>query len=104
MSEDLESIANALYSNQIPPAWEKVSFNSLKPLSSWIEDMNARIAFVDNWIANGTPQHYWISGFFFPQAFITGVLQNYARKYTIAVDQIIFDFLYLDHMVVDDIK
>jgi dynein heavy chain len=66
MSDDLEKIANALYSNAVPIAWEKKSFNSLKPLSSWIDDINARIDFINNWIANGTPNHYWISGFFFP--------------------------------------
>jgi dynein heavy chain len=66
MSDDLEKIANALYSNAVPIAWEKKSFNSLKPLSSWIDDINARIDFINNWIANGTPNQYWISGFFFP--------------------------------------
>ena len=66
MSDDLEQIANALYINAVPIAWEKKSFNSLKPLSSWIDDINARIDFINSWIANGTPNHYWISGFFFP--------------------------------------
>lgn len=31
-------------------------------------------------------------------------MQNFARKYVIAVDQIIFDFIFLDKMVVEDIK
>lgn len=73
MSEDLEKIADSLYSNMVPIAWEKKSFNSLKPLSSWIEDLNKRIDFINSWIENGTPNHYWVSGFFFPQAFLTAV-------------------------------
>ena len=33
---------------------------------------------------------------FFPQAFITGMLQNYARKHVIAIDRLDLDFRILD--------
>lgn len=39
-----------------------------------------------------------MSGFFFPQAFVTGSLQNYARKKTIAIDKINYKFTFLDHL------
>jgi dynein heavy chain len=39
-----------------------------------------------------------MSGFFFPQAFVTGILQNYARKKTIAIDRINYKFNMLDNL------
>ena len=42
--------------------WANKGFLSLKPLASWIEDLNLRITFINNWIAGGTPNMFWISG------------------------------------------
>ena len=47
---------------------------------------------------------YALIGFFFPQAFITGMLQNYARKHVIAIDQLQFKFDILDQLSYSEIK
>lgn len=38
MSQDLEVVFNSLFDNKVPDVWHKVSYPSLKPLGSWIND------------------------------------------------------------------
>lgn len=104
MSDELEKMASAIFNNFVPKVWADVGFLSMKPLASWIIDCNERIDFLNNWIANGTPIVYWMSGFFFPQAFLTGNLQNYARAKTIAVDRVSFRYDVKDHLTKEKIK
>lgn len=98
MSEDLDALATSLFNNQVPAAFAKVGPLSLKPLSSWITDVNERMDFINKWIKDGMPPAYWISGFFFPQAFFTGAMQNYARKHVVAIDELSFDYKVYDEI------
>ena len=96
MSTDLEKVANAIRDQAVPEPWESVGYPSLMPLAPWYNDLLRRVKFVNTWIEYGTPPAFWISGFFFPQAFITGTLQNYARKYQKPIDTIEFNFVFKD--------
>jgi len=96
MSAELEAMSSSLFSNQVPGLWAKAAYPSLKPLAAWMDDLVQRIAFVQTWIDGGPPPAYWISGFYFPQAFLTGTLQNYARKYKVAIDSVSFSFAIMD--------
>jgi len=93
MSNELEAIANAIAINQVPGAWAGVAYPSMKPLSAWQADLMERLKFIQDWIELGVPAVFWISGFYFPQAFLTGSLQNYARKYKLPIDTVEFNFL-----------
>lgn len=104
MSEELEKMSNSIFDNLVPKTWQDKGFLSLKPLASWIQDCNDRINFLANWINNGTPKVFWISGFFFPQAFLTGTLQNYARKHVIAIDRLAFRYEIRDEMTYKDVR
>ena len=92
MSSELENMANNVFDGLVPSLWAARAYPSLKPMGSWVNDYLARLKFFSDWIDHGVPMVCWISGLFFPQAFLTGVLQSYARKYTIAIDQIAFDY------------
>jgi dynein heavy chain len=92
MTPDLEIIRDNIYDNKLPKVFEKVSYPSLKPFTSWVSDLVQKLKFMQNWIDNGIPNTFWISGFYFTQSFLTGILQNYARKKKIAIDEICYDF------------
>ncbi|XP_064174621.1 dynein axonemal heavy chain 6 isoform X1 [Anguilla rostrata] len=92
MSEEMERIYNSFLNNQVPSHWGNSAYPSLKPLGSWVKDLSLRTSFIESWITRGPPRSFWISGFFFPQGFLTGALQNHARAYNLPIDELNFRF------------
>ena len=85
------------FSVKVPATWTKVAYPSLKPLKPWFADFLKRtVGFMQKWIDHGIPSAFWISGFFFPQGFLTAILQNYARKYQMPIDTVNFSYKFLD--------
>lgn len=92
MSSELEAMGTSLYDQKVPLLWEAKAYPSLKPLSSWVKNFLERLEFIAAWIENGIPAVFWISGFFFPQGFMTGTIQNHARRNHLPIDSLSYRF------------
>ncbi len=104
MSSELDAMYLSLTNGVVPKNWEAVAYPSLKPLSSWFDDLIQRVQVLHAWLTEGSPMAYWISGFFFPQGFLTGVLQTHARQYKIAIDELGWAFEVLEAETPDDVE
>lgn len=98
MSAVLDDVYHSLFNNQVPRVWAANAYPSLKPLQSWVKDLKRRVDFFQKWILQGKPdqERYRMPFFFFPQGFLTGVLQSYARENAIPIDTLNFDFRVVD--------
>jgi len=114
MSSDLEQLYKSLVIGRVPENWMNYSYLSLKPLGGYVADLLqryilliylylntllnwwklwfSRLKFLQDWLDNGIPEIFWISGFYFAQSFLSGVLQNCSRKNQIPINKLGFEF------------
>ena len=92
MSQELGLMYASFQKNQVPDLWVEYAYPSLKGLNSWFEDLKLRVQFFNNWYLNQKPFSFWLSAFFFPQGFLTSVLQFHSRKKEIAISKLKFSF------------
>mmetsp|Transcript_33313 Transcript_33313/g.77903 ORF Transcript_33313/g.77903 Transcript_33313/m.77903 type:complete len:510 (+) Transcript_33313:2-1531(+) len=92
MTGELDSMFSSMLNNRQPDVWQKETYPTLKPLGAYFEDLVLRTKFFRHWIEKGPPPSFWLSSFYFPQGFLTSVLQGYSRSSLIPVDQLSFDF------------
>ncbi|XP_030578556.1 dynein heavy chain 2, axonemal [Archocentrus centrarchus] len=93
MSPSLEQTFNCIHDARVPPLWEK-AYPSLKPLAAWTRDLCQRVDQFARWAQTTQPPNlFWLSGFTFPNGFLTAVLQSSARQRNISVDTLSWEFI-----------
>ena len=102
MSDELDKMYNCILMNKVPDKWEEYAYPSLKPLGSWVKNLIERVEFIRTWLIQGRLLKFWMPCFFFPQGFCTSVLQEHARKYQIAIDELSFSFKLVENYEKDE--
>ncbi|TKS92669.1 Dynein heavy chain 2, axonemal [Collichthys lucidus] len=70
------------------------AYPSLKPLAAWTRDLCQRVNQFARWAETAQPPNlFWLSGFTFPNGFLTAVLQSSARQHN---DGVFIRGLYLE--------
>jgi dynein heavy chain len=52
MSDAMEALQASLYLDRVPATWEKWAWPSLRPLGSWLLDMQSRLSQLEDWKNN----------------------------------------------------
>lgn len=92
VTASVEQMIDRIAYNQVPDIWAKNGFLSLKPLGAYFEELLERVAFMRKW-GDGSPiPCFWLSGLFFPQGFITALLQARSRALRASIDSLRFQY------------
>merc|ERR1719188_1384781 len=90
MSEVMENIATALYTEKLPTWWVKLGFPSTRPLRSWRLNLQERCVQLDDWIADplNIPKVTDIAKLFNPQSFLTAIKQLCCQNQGLELDKL----------------
>jgi len=90
MSEAMDALQIAIFTNKVPGSWEKVGFVSMRPLAGWMDSLMRRLKQLQDWVVDlQMPKSTWVTGFFNPQSFITAILQTLSRRNEWPLDKVI---------------
>ncbi|VTZ67411.1 dynein heavy chain, putative [Plasmodium chabaudi chabaudi] len=91
MNSKIESLMNFLYKDTLPESWKNNSYSSNRNLSSWINNLKERIAFLSDWFNDplSTPKVFNVSLLFNPNSFFSAIKQILSRNEKCELDKII---------------
>ncbi|CAD2220775.1 AAA+ lid domain/P-loop containing dynein motor region D4/Microtubule-binding stalk of dynein motor/ATP-binding dynein motor region/Dynein heavy chain region D6 P-loop domain/Dynein heavy chain AAA lid domain/Dynein heavy chain C-terminal domain containing protein, putative [Angomonas deanei] len=93
MSDELESIFDALLLGRVPDLWQS-AYPSVKPLAGWSLDLVQRVDQLKQW-GQRPPTVFWLSGFTYPTGFLKSLQQQQSRHDKVSIDQYGWEFTVL---------
>ncbi|TNN78389.1 Dynein heavy chain 11, axonemal [Liparis tanakae] len=81
ISSSMETLQSALFNDSVPESWVRLAHPSTKTLAQWFNDIMSSCRELDSWTQDLVlPAVVWLSGLFYPQSFLTAVMQSIARR------------------------
>lgn len=95
MNDRMEALAKGIASNSVPLLWMSQMSTRIQEvfsLKAWYQDVIKRHHQLEKWTSNGVqlPVSIWLPGLFNPKAFLTAVMQTYARSNQLPLDRMKF--------------
>lgn len=91
MSDKMEALARGISTNSVPALWMgqmSTRVQEVYTLTAWYNDVIKRYDQLAGWTAGEvvTPVSVWLPGLFNPKAFLTAVMQTFARANKLPLD------------------
>jgi len=82
MSAAMEELMYNLYEDTVPSSWSRLAWPSMRPLGSWLIDVNNRLNQLQTWTEHvvDIPRSTWLGGLRNPQSFLTAIKQVAAHQ------------------------
>eukprot|EP00455_Lapot_gusevi_P042965 TRINITY_DN5174_c0_g1_i1.p1 TRINITY_DN5174_c0_g1~~TRINITY_DN5174_c0_g1_i1.p1 ORF type:complete len:321 (+),score=93.93 TRINITY_DN5174_c0_g1_i1:31-963(+) len=88
MTSSMQQLFDELFMDRVPEVWTKVSFMSMRPLASWVENFHQRNEQLLSWFGDlQTPKVTNLSFFFNPMSFLTAIMQTTSMVNSFDLDQ-----------------
>lgn len=90
MSEQMETLADSLFKEKIPPKWMHLGFPTTRALASWLSNLKDRCEQLNDWIASPLeiPKVVDVSRLFNPQSFLTAIKQLCCQQQSLELDKL----------------
>ncbi|CAI9729216.1 dynein heavy chain 5, axonemal-like [Octopus vulgaris] len=80
INENLRDALDNIFNARVPVSWKKISWDAAT-LGFWFTDLIERNEQFYNWVFEGRPNYFWMTGFFNPQGFLTAMRQEITRAH-----------------------